>query len=342
MRVESANRERLRILTWQVHGNYLYYLAQAPHDFYLVTRPGHPPHYAGRTRSFPWPDNVYEIAPGDLPDAEFDLVLYQHREQWCGDRERLLSPAQQRLPCVYIEHDPPQEHPVDQPHWAQQADLLVHVTDFNRLMWDSGRAQTRVIDHGVLVPRGVRYSGEIAGGITAINHLKRRGRRLGSDVWGRLQAQVPLTLVGMEAESSPGGYGEVPNMELAAFMARYRFFLNPIRWTSLGLAVIEAMTVGLPIVGLATTELTTVIRNGENGWLETDPDKLVPVMRRLLDEPDTARRWGANARATALARFNIERFARDWDQAFREVVAQQRAAGRTQGSATPEPMLPVP
>lgn len=27
---------RLRILTWHVHGNYLYYLTQAPHEFYLV------------------------------------------------------------------------------------------------------------------------------------------------------------------------------------------------------------------------------------------------------------------------------------------------------------------
>ena len=34
---------RLRVLTWHVHGNYLWYLTQAPHDFWLVTRPGNPP-----------------------------------------------------------------------------------------------------------------------------------------------------------------------------------------------------------------------------------------------------------------------------------------------------------
>lgn len=27
------SRKRLRVLTWHVHGNYLYYLSQAPHDF---------------------------------------------------------------------------------------------------------------------------------------------------------------------------------------------------------------------------------------------------------------------------------------------------------------------
>ena len=38
----------------------------------------------------------------------------------------------------------------------------------------------------------------------------------------------------------------VPHAELPAFMSRYRFFFNPIRYTSMGLAVIEAMMVGLP------------------------------------------------------------------------------------------------
>ncbi|RPJ39612.1 MAG: glycosyltransferase family 1 protein, partial [Chloroflexi bacterium] len=31
---------RKRVLTWHVHGNYLYYLTQAPHDFFLPVRPG--------------------------------------------------------------------------------------------------------------------------------------------------------------------------------------------------------------------------------------------------------------------------------------------------------------
>ena len=47
------NCRRLRVLTWHVHGNYLYYLTQAPHDFYLVTKPGNPPGYAGKVVVLP-------------------------------------------------------------------------------------------------------------------------------------------------------------------------------------------------------------------------------------------------------------------------------------------------
>jgi glycosyltransferase involved in cell wall biosynthesis len=321
----NPRQPRLRILTWQEHGNYLYYLSQVPHDFWLVTRPGHPPGYAGRTASFPWGDNVHEIAPEQVAEAEFDCVLYQSRLHWEQDRRQLLSAAQRRLPAIYLEHDPPQQHPVEQRHWAQSASLLVHVTPFNALMWDNGRVPVRVVEHGVLVSEQVQYSGELRQGLVAINHLQRRGRRLGYDIYEALRSEVPLTLVGMDAEHTAGGLGEIPNLELPAFMARYRFFFNPIRWTSLGLAVIEAMSVGLPILGLATTELSTVIVNGRNGWLETDPRNLLPVMRRLLDDPALAQRWGEEARVTARSRFGIERFVRDWSAVFAEVCAERPA-----------------
>jgi len=36
---------RLRILTWHVHGNYLYALGQVPHDFVIPVLPGNPAGY---------------------------------------------------------------------------------------------------------------------------------------------------------------------------------------------------------------------------------------------------------------------------------------------------------
>jgi hypothetical protein len=302
-----------------VHGNYLYYLTQVPHDFYLVTKPSHPPGYAGKVGVLPWGGNVHEIPADRVAAHEFDVILFQHRTHWFDDRLNVLSDAQRRLPTVYIEHDPPQQHAFEERHWVQDTQtLLIHVTHFNRLMWDSGATPTRVIEHGVLVPEGVRYSGEEARGIVVVNHLQQRGRRLGSDVFADVAQRVPLDLVGMEAKSA-GGIGEIGNLELAAFTAQYRFFFNPIRWTSLGLAVVEAMTIGMPIVGLATTELATVIRNGESGYIDTSVDALVDVMQALLHDPAEARRLGEGARRVALERFHIERFVRDWNEALRLV-----------------------
>ena len=37
----------LRILTWHVHGNYLWNLTQVPHEFHLVTDAARSTHHAG-------------------------------------------------------------------------------------------------------------------------------------------------------------------------------------------------------------------------------------------------------------------------------------------------------
>ena len=313
--------KRLRILTWHIHGNYLYYLSQVPHDFLLPTDAQRSPGYAGRAGTLPWGANVTEVPVEQVREASFDCVLYQSRSAWERDRFNLLSEAQRKLPRIFLEHDPPQAHPTDTRHIVDDPDaMLVHVTAFNDLMWDSGRTPTTVIEHGVKPLSAARYSGELERGIVVVNNLSRRGRRLGADVFHRVREQVPLDLVGMDAERA-GGLGEIGNVALAAHIARYRFFFNPIRWTSLGLAVIEAMMVGLPIVALATTEMSTVVRNGESGWVDTRIDMLVERMQALLADPAEARRLGDNARRDAIERFNIDRFAAEWSRLLLEVCA---------------------
>ena len=315
---------RLRILTWHVHGNYLWYLSHVPHDIYLPVKPGRPTGYGGRGATFRWPDNVHEVPAEDVHRLQLDCVLTQSVENWRRDREEILSPAQLALPAVHLEHDPPRESPTDTRHPVDHPDvLLVHVTHFNDLMWDSGRTPTRVIEHGVTVPAGVHYTGELERGVVVVNGLRRRGRRLGADVFERARRELPLDLVGMFAEEL-GGVGEVPPPDLAAFVARYRFFFHPIRYTSLGLAACEAMMLGMPVVALATTEMATVVENGVSGWIDTDVGRLIERMQDLLTDAGEARRLGEGARRTARERFSIERFVRDWDQAFADVTARMQ------------------
>ncbi len=312
----------LRILTWHVHGNYLYYLSHAGHEFYLPVRPGRHEGYGGRGGSFPWADNVIDVPAEAVKTMDFDCILFQSRRNYCEDQYAILSRSQQRLPRIYVEHDPPREHPTDTRHPVDDPDvLLVHVTQFNNLMWNNGRTPTRVIEHGVVVPEGVRYKGDIARGLVVINNLPARGRRLGADVFERVRALVPLDLVGMDSKAL-GGLGEVPPPQLPAFAASYRFFFNPIRYTSLGLAVCEAMMIGMPIIALATTEMVTVVESGVSGYLDTSVDKLTERMRKLLDDPDEARALGRLARCHAEKRFAITRFARDWDDAFALVTGR--------------------
>lgn len=319
-RTPRADRSRLRILTWHVHGNYLYNLTQVPHDFWLVSDGGHTPYRTGTSGSLPWGSNVHEAPVGQLQGMEFDVVLYQNKAAWTTDRHDLLSEAQRRLPTVVLEHDPPQENPTNTRHWCDDpAALVVHVTHFNALMWDNAHTCTRVIEHGVKPLADCDWTGELSRGLVVVNNMERRGRRLGLDVWREMSQKVPLCLVGMGSEAI-GGIGEVSQQELPQKMAQHRFFFHPIRYTSLGLALIEAMMVGMPVVGLATTELVTVIDSGRNGFIDTRPERLLGAMRLLARDKGLAAQWGAAGRRTARERFGIGRFVDDWCETLDEVV----------------------
>ena len=314
----SRTTRRKRVLTWHVHGNYLYYLTHATHDFYLPVKPGLPEGYGGRSGSLPWGENVFEIDADDVKNRPFDVILYQSHRNYLEDRLQILSPEQLKLPQVYLEHDPPLEHPTDTHHPVDDPNMLiVHVTHYNRLMWDNNRTPTTVIEHGVVVPEDVHYSGELEKGISVVNNIARRGRRTGPDIFEYARQHVPLDLVGMNA-SDVGGLGEVPYDQLTRVEAHYRFFFNPIRYTSLGLSVLEAMMVGMPILGLATTEMPVTILNGVTGYIDTNLDRLIERMRDLIAQPEEARKMSENARAYALEHHNIQRFIQDWDRVFNQ------------------------
>jgi glycosyltransferase involved in cell wall biosynthesis len=323
---------RRRVLTWHIHGSYLEALGSIGHEILVPSKPGHPEGYGGRPADAEWPDTIREVAADEVRDLDIDVVLFQSPRNWLEDQHEILSDAQRNGPRVYLEHDPPRIHPTDTKHVVDDPDvLLVHVTAFNDLMWDSGRTPTRVVEHGIVAPEGVRYTGELERGLVVINNLDQRGRRLGLDIFERVREEIPLDLVGMGAERL-GGLEAVPRSELPALAAAYRFFFNPIRYTSFGMAICEAMMVGLPVVALATTEMPTVIVHGVNGFADTSVTRLVDSMRRLLDDPELARRVGEAGRTLALERFGIQRFARDWTAVLEEAI--ERTSARTTARAT--------
>jgi glycosyltransferase involved in cell wall biosynthesis len=202
----------------------------------------------------------------------------------------------------------------------------VHVTHFNRLMWDNGRAPTHVVEHGVVDP-GHRYTGELAHAAVAINDPVRRGRTVGTDLLEPLSAAVPVDLFGMRVDRLPPTpritvHEDLPQARMHEELARRRVYVHTARWTSLGLSLVEAMQLGMPVVALAVTEAATAVPP-EAGVLTNDLEELCAAARRLVDDPDLARRTGTAARAHALERFGLKRFLGDWDA----VLADLRVRG---------------
>jgi hypothetical protein len=329
--------KRLKILIWHIHGSYLNAIVRAEHDWYLPVKPERSEGYFGFGETFDHASWAKEIPADAVRDLDLDLVIYQTPKNYFEDRFEILSSEQiDRLPSIYLEHNVPRPHAVDTRHPLDDPGaLLVHVTHFNRLMWDNGTSPTTVIEHSVAIDPQARYQGRLERGITIINGIQKRPRIAGHDLFLAAREQLPLDIAGLES-AAMGGLGDISYRDLHRRMAEYRFLFSPMRYTSLPLAVIEAMTIGMPVVALATTELPTVIENGHSGFLSCDLDELIDRMRFLLAHPEEARRMGENARAVAQERFSLDRFIRDWNAALQRAIELRRS---TSGVATPERVM---
>ncbi len=319
---------RLKILIWHIHGSYLNALARIEHDWYLPTRPGKPEGYIGRGTTFDLPEYLREVPAEDVCDLDLDLIIYQTPKNYFEDGPAILSERQRALPSIYLEHNTPKPDAVNMRHPMAERDiLLAHVTRYNRLMWDNGLAPTTVIEHSVAISADARYTGALARGITIVNGPEKRARIVGLDIYRQATQSVSLDIAGMQTEAL-GGLGDIPYRHLHRRVGEYRFLFSPMRYTSLPLAVIEAMTLGMPVVALATTELPTVIEDGVTGYISCDPERLIGDMRHLLAHPKEARRIGEAARAVAHERFGLQRFIRDWNAAFERAMDLRPTASR--------------
>lgn len=314
---------QLRLLLWHVHGSWTTALVQGRHEYLLPVLPDRGPDGLGRARTWDWPKSVVERTPAQLRDEHIDAVIVQRPQdlelahRWTGRR-----PGRE-LPAVYLEHNAPEPHPVLSRHvLADRSDIpLVHVTHFNQLFWDSGQAPTSVIEHGVIDP-GELYTGELPHAAVVVNEPGRRGRMVGADLFGGFAECAPIDLFGLpDLAPTPRiqQLGDVPQHRMHAELARRRLYLHTTRWTSLGLALLEAMALGMPVVALASTEIGEAVPEGA-GVVSTDIRTLYASVRDYVADPDRARMAGKSARAHALHRYGLSRFLADWDRTLEGVA----------------------
>jgi hypothetical protein len=309
----------VKVFLWHVHGGYTNSFVRGGHEYLVPVLPDRGPDGLGRSQTFDWPDSVVEVTPDEAQDLDVDVLILQRPEE-LELAERWLGRKPGRdVPALYLEHSLPQGRIGEMRHpTADRTDLLlVHVTHFNELFWDAGTTATRVIEHGIVDP-GYRYSGELARAAVVVNEPVRRGRVTGTDLLPSLNGRVPIDLFGM-GTGELGGLGDVKPPHLWDEMARRRVYVHPIRWTSLGFSLLEAMHLGMPVVALATTEVVEAVPP-EAGVVSTRVEALTDGIRRLVDHPDEAHQSGRAGRAAVLARYGLDRFLAEWDELLAEVA----------------------
>jgi hypothetical protein len=305
----------MNILLWHVHGSWTTSFVQGKHRYLVPVNDARDEWGRGRARTFAWPPTAEEVDVSKLTDDDVDVVILQRPEE-------LERVAHLRAPRIYVEHNTPKGDVPNTRHpMADRDDLVIaHVTHFNELFWDCGGTRTTVIEHGVVEP-AVRWNGELDRFAVVTNEPVRRNRVTGTDLMPRFAAVAPLDVYGMGVAGlrldRVAVHDDPPQAAMHAEIARRRAYLHLCRWTSLGLSLIEAMQIGMPVLALATTEAIAAVPP-DAGVLSTRVDTLVEAARWLIDEPEQARLLGDRARQVALARYGLDRFLADWDRLVEE------------------------
>jgi hypothetical protein len=320
----------VRVLLWHVHGSWTTAFVQGRHEYLLPVTSGRDADGLGRARTWDWPASAVEVRADRLRDEHVDAVVLQRVRDLELVRDWLGREPGRDLPAVFLEHNAPDgDVPLTRHPLADRDDIpIAHVTHFNRLFYDNGRAPTTVVEHGIVDP-GERWTGELARAAVVVNEPVRRGRYTGGDLLPGLAAAAPVDVFGMGLAGLHERYGldpdrvalhdDPPQAAMHAELARRRVYVHPVRWTSLGLSLLEAMHLGMPVVGLATTEAVEAVPPGA-GVLSTRPERLWAAVREYLHDEDAARLAGKAARAAALERYGLGRFLADWDALLQEVT----------------------
>lgn len=99
------------------------------------------------------------------------------------------------------------------------------------------------------------------------------------------------------------------------------------RKEGLGIAFLEAMAMGLPLVTVPVGGLVEIVKDGETGLVsrEASPTSLTDAMRVMARDRARARELGARARGDVVARYSLEAMRRGYDHVYERCVDRPRS-----------------
>ncbi len=111
---------------------------------------------------------------------------------------------------------------------------------------------------------------------------------------------------------------------LGDLFAHADLFLLPSEQESFGLAALESLASGVPVVASDVGGVAEVVTQGETGWLvpARDPVAMARAALSLLADPARRRVMGRAARASALARFQPGPLVSRTEALYRELLAR--------------------
>jgi glycosyltransferase involved in cell wall biosynthesis len=208
-----------------------------------------------------------------------------------------------------------------------------------------------VVHHGL--PTRDYPPGSGAGGYAAF--VGRMSPNKGVDVACRVarRAGTPLVIAARLAEPAEHAYfeavirpllgdgvsyvGEVNHANKLALLGDAACLLNPVQWNEpFGLAMIEALACGTPVVATPFGSVPEIVDDGITGYIRADAEALVDALTTIgqLDRSDCRQAVETRFEAARMATRHVslyQEIAYRWPASPRPVARAARTAGRSVG-----------
>lgn len=235
------------------------------------------------------------------------------------------------VPCVMTVHHAREEHLV--PYYAAHPEVSLVAISARQAALHPELRFARVVHHGLdpadyplsTRPHGyLAYLGRFAlskGTAVALDVADAAGLpiRLGGDAHPDSRAYFEHEIEPRLASSQVEWWGEVDHARKLRLLSGATALLAPLAWEEpFGLAMIESMLVGTPVVAFARGSATELIDEGVTGWIARDATE----MRQLLRDVAVLDR--VRCRERAIERFSAIAMARKYAALYQELGSQRR------------------
>lgn len=321
--LRSINRDptrKLNILSANNHENYSSTLAKTGHNFYMLQ---HPRFHAWDQRESRLPDNIHFLSGDDIGqqikgDLSFDLVLSQNRVE----HYPVLSQIAAQLNCPLLQ----MEHTLFWPDWDGKtikhfADLPcnhnIFVSRFSAEAWgiSPDSKNVSIIHHGMDTDYWRGWVGGDGKVMSAVWNFIERDRICGFSLFKAVTDGLLTNIWG----DTPGLSVPAKNKDHLRELYRHAsVYLNTTLWSSCPFSLLEAMSVGCPIVTTSSTAMPEFIKDGINGFISNDPVVLRQRIEQLISDPELGKRIGEAGRQTIVEKFGQQRFINEWNKVLYE------------------------
>jgi glycosyltransferase involved in cell wall biosynthesis len=117
--------------------------------------------------------------------------------------------------------------------------------------------------------------------------------------------------------------GTRPPEEMPEVYASADVFCLPSWWEAMPLSVLEAMASGLPVVATEVGDVARIVVHGETGLVvpPQSPEELAAALRKVVEDPESARRMGRAGRERAETVYSSSANARAIGDLYDEVLS---------------------